>query len=87
LRLDPQRHPMLGDSLPAVVADTIRAAFVPQGRTPLACAALVAWTVLVASLPRHAGARLALWRFASPSRPKALRWALAQLHNYQGATT
>jgi glycosyltransferase involved in cell wall biosynthesis len=87
LRLDPQRHPMLGDSLPAVVADTIRAAFVPQGRTPLACAALVAWTVLVASLPQHAGARLALWRFASPSRPKALRWALAQLHNYQGATT
>ena len=51
LRLDPQRHPIAGDSLRAVVADTIRAAFVPQGRTPLACAALVAWTLLVGPAP------------------------------------
>lgn len=81
LRLDPARHPIAGDSLAAVVADTIRAVFVPQGRTPLACATLVAWTLLVAALPRHAGAPLALWRFASPSRPRALQWALARLHS------
>ncbi len=80
LRLDPQRHPIPGDSLTAIVADTVQAAFVPQGRTPLACAALVAWTVLVATLPRRAGVSLTLWRFASPSRPKALQWALARLH-------
>ncbi len=55
-------------------------AFVPQGRTPLACAALVAWTLLVAALPKRAGAQLTLWRFASPSRPKALQWAVARLH-------
>ncbi len=80
LRLDPERHPIAGDSLAAVVADTVRAAFVPQGRTPVACAALIAWTLLVAALPRRAGAPLALWRFASPSRPRALQWALARLH-------
>jgi len=80
LRLGPERHPIPGDSLRAIVADTIRAGFVPQGRTPLACAALVAWTLLVAALPRRAGTPLALWRFASPSRPKLLQWALARLH-------
>jgi hypothetical protein len=80
LRLDPQRHPIPDDSLRAFVADTLRAAFVPQGRAPLACAALVAWSLLVAALPRRAGVPLALWRFASPSRPKALQWALARLH-------
>jgi len=80
LRLDPQRHPLPDDSLGAIVADTIRAALIPQGRTPLACAALVAWALLVAALPRRAGAPLALWRFASPSRPRALQWALSRLH-------
>jgi glycosyltransferase involved in cell wall biosynthesis len=80
LCLDPERHPIPGDSVRAVVTDTIRAGFIPQGRTPLACAALIAWTLLVAALPRRAGAQLALWRFASPSRPKALQWALARLH-------
>jgi len=80
LRLDPQRHPLADDSLGAVVADTIRAALIPQGRTPRACAALVAWTLLVAALPRWASAPLALWRFASPSRPRALQWALSRLH-------
>ncbi len=80
LRLDPRRHPIPGDTLAAVLADTIRAAFVPQGRAPLACAALVAWTLLVAALPRRAGAPLALWRFASPRRPRAVQWALARLH-------
>jgi len=79
LRLDPDRHPIPGDRLSAIVANTIEAAFVPQGRSPMACAALVAWTVLVAALPRRVSAPLALWRFASPSRPKALQWALSLL--------
>jgi glycosyl transferase family 2 len=79
LRLDPERHPIPVDSLPAIVADTIKAALVPQGRTATACAALIAWTLLVAALPRRAAVPLTLWRFASPSRPKVLQWALAQL--------
>jgi len=79
LRLAPAQHPISGDTLSTIAADTIRAAWVPQGRAPLACAALVAWTLLVAALPDRVAAPLALWRFASPSRPRTLRRVLSFL--------
>ena len=52
----------------------------PQGRSSSSVAALVAWTILVALLPDRASKQLALWRFASPSRPRALQRALTLLH-------
>jgi glycosyltransferase involved in cell wall biosynthesis len=79
LRLASATHPIAGDTLAAVVFDTVRAAFVPQGRSASAAAALVAWTILVALLPARAGKQLALWRFASRSRPRALQRALTFL--------
>jgi glycosyltransferase involved in cell wall biosynthesis len=79
LRLAPEQHPVPADSTEAIVRDTIKAVFVPQGRGVPARAALLAWTLLVASLPRKASERLVLWRFASLSRPKALRRVLSLL--------
>ena len=84
LRLAPDSHPIAGDTLPAVVLDALRAAFVPQGRSLPGVAALVAWTILVALLPRDSGKRLALWRFASTSRPRALQQALSFLRVVNG---
>jgi hypothetical protein len=77
LRLAAERHPIPHDTIARVVLDTVRAALVPQGRSAPAVAALVAWTILVALLPETMGKQLALWRFASPSRPKLLRRALS----------
>jgi glycosyltransferase involved in cell wall biosynthesis len=79
LRLAPAQHPIPDDTLAAVIADTLRATLVAQGRTPSAHLALLAWIVLVALLPTRAGENLVLWRFASTSRPRALRRALAIL--------
>jgi glycosyltransferase involved in cell wall biosynthesis len=79
LRLVSQEHPIADDTLATIVLDTVKAAFVPQGRSMSGVAALVAWTILVAVLPQRAGKQLALWRFASLSRPKALQRALALL--------
>ncbi|HET6146492.1 MAG TPA: glycosyltransferase family 2 protein [Polyangia bacterium] len=79
LRLAPAQHPVAGDSLAAVVADTLRACFVPQGRALPARGALLLWTVLVALLPDGAAQRLVLWRFASVSRPPVIRRALELL--------
>ena len=79
LRLAPGAHPIPRDSVAAVVRDTVKASFVPQGRAAQARAVLLAWTILVALLPRTASERLVLWRFASPSRPEALRRLLAVL--------
>jgi glycosyltransferase involved in cell wall biosynthesis len=79
LRLASERHPITDDTLAAIVLDTVRAAFVPQGRSISGVAALVVWTILVALLPERAGKRLALWRFASPSRPRTLQRALTFL--------
>jgi glycosyltransferase involved in cell wall biosynthesis len=79
LRLAPRQHPVENDSLGAILLDTIKAAFVPQGRSVSGVVALVAWTILVAILPDGPSKQLALWRFASPSRPKALQRALALL--------
>ena len=76
-RLAPAQHPIANDSLTAIVRDTLKAAFIPQGRAVQARAALLAWTLMVASLPRPVSERLVLWRFASPSRPRALRRVLA----------
>ena len=80
LRLAPDGHPVSDDTLAKVVVDTVRAALVPQGRSSSSVAALVAWTILVALLPDRASKQLALWRFASPSRPRALQRALTLLH-------
>ena len=79
LRLAPRQHPIADDSLTAIVRDTVRACFVPQGRPLQARAALLAWTLLVASLPAAASQQLVLWRFASPSRPAALRRVMTAL--------
>jgi glycosyltransferase involved in cell wall biosynthesis len=79
LRLASGQHPIADDTLAAIVLDTVRAAFVPQGRSPSGVATLVAWTILVALLPDEASKQLALWRFASSSRPRALQRALALL--------
>ena len=79
LRLAADRHPIPHDTIARVVLDTVRAALVPQGRSAPAVAALVAWTILVALLPETMGKQLALWRFASPSRPRVLRRALSML--------
>ena len=79
LRLAAADHPIPDDTLARIVADTVRAAVVPQGRSASAVAALVAWTILVAILPEAAGKQLALWRFASPSRPHVLQWMLSVL--------
>jgi glycosyltransferase involved in cell wall biosynthesis len=77
LRFAPDTHPIPFDTLADVVADTVRAAFVPQGRSPSGVAALVAWTLLVALLPAPLAQQLAAWRFASPSRPRVLQRALS----------
>jgi glycosyltransferase involved in cell wall biosynthesis len=79
LRFASAAHPIADDTLTAIVFDTFRAAFVPQGRSPSGVAAMVAWTILVALLPARAGKQLARWRFASPSRPRALQRALTFL--------
>ena len=79
LRLASDKHPIAGDTLATIVLDTVKAAFVPQGRSTSGVVALVAWTILVALLPERAGKQLALWRFASPSRPQALQRALTFL--------
>jgi hypothetical protein len=84
LRLAPETHPIADDTLGKIVADALRAAFVPQGRTPSGVAVLVAWTLLVAFAPRSLGKQLAFWRFASTSRPKALQQALAFLRVVNG---
>ncbi|MEA2700736.1 MAG: hypothetical protein QOI66_5007 [Myxococcales bacterium] len=79
LRFASDSHPITDDTLAAIVVDTVQAAFVPQGRSASSVAALVAWTILVALLPHRASKQLALWRFASPSRPKALQRAMTLL--------
>jgi glycosyltransferase involved in cell wall biosynthesis len=76
-RLAPERHPVPRDSMAAIVRDTARAVFVPQGRTVQARVVLLAWCLLVALLPRAASERLVLWRFASTSRPRILRRVLS----------
>jgi glycosyltransferase involved in cell wall biosynthesis len=84
LRLAPATHPIAGDSLAAVAGDTLRACFVPQGRGLAARSALLAWTLLVASLPAAAAEKLALWRFASVTRPRVVRRALEILRVARG---
>jgi hypothetical protein len=79
LRLAADRHPIPHDTIARVVLDTVRAALVPQGRSAPAVVALVAWAILVAFLPEAMGKQLALWRFASPSRPPVLQRALTLL--------
>jgi glycosyltransferase involved in cell wall biosynthesis len=79
LRLAPAQHPIADDSMAAIVRDGAKAFFVPQGRDLPARVALLAWTLLVASLPTGASERLVMWRFASPSRPAALRRVLTAL--------
>jgi glycosyltransferase involved in cell wall biosynthesis len=79
LRLAPAQHPIAGDSLAAIVRDTLRAFFVPQGRGLAARLALLVWTLLVALLPESASKSLVVWRFVSPSRPPVVRRALAIL--------
>jgi len=87
LRLAPEQHPVAGDSLAAVAADTLRACFVPQGRGAAARGALLAWTLLVALLPSSAAEQLVLWRFASVSRPRAVKRALEILRVAKGSAT
>jgi glycosyltransferase involved in cell wall biosynthesis len=77
LRFAPDTHPIGFDTLADVVLDTVKAAFVPQGRSASGVAALVVWTVLVALLPPRLAQQLALWRFASVSRPRTLQRALS----------
>jgi hypothetical protein len=79
LRLDPGGHPIPRDGTLAVLLDAVRAFFVPQGLGARGRVALLVWAVLVGLSPRRAAERLVLWRFASPSRPKALRVALRLL--------
>jgi glycosyltransferase involved in cell wall biosynthesis len=79
LRLDPARHPLRGDTAAKVMRDVVRAFFVPQGLARRARLALLVWSGLVAMSPRFASERLILWRFASSSRPRALRKLLRLL--------
>jgi hypothetical protein len=79
LRLDPARHPVPKDSARKVLRDTLRAFFVPQGLALRARVALLVWAGLVTVSPRLASERLILWRFASSSRPMAVRRMLRVL--------
>ncbi|KQP43202.1 glycosyltransferase family A protein [Pseudorhodoferax sp. Leaf274] len=79
LRLEPQTHPIPGDSAGAVWLDVVQALFKPQGMSAKGKTAIGVWTTLVALLPRKAGNRLILWRFVPAARPQALRTALSRL--------
>jgi glycosyltransferase involved in cell wall biosynthesis len=79
LRLDPAHHPIAGDGRLKILRDVVRAFFVPQGLRPRARLALLVWAGLVALSPRTVSERVILWRFASPSRPEAVRRVLRVL--------
>jgi hypothetical protein len=77
-KLDPAAHPVAGENMFRILADSIKACFTPQGhgRTRLA---LVVWSSAAAVLPRSLARHLLLWRFAPQSRPRFLREAMQRL--------
>ncbi|HEV8550231.1 MAG TPA: glycosyltransferase [Polyangiaceae bacterium] len=79
LRLAPERHPIEGDSRLKVVADVLRAAFVPQGVPAAGRLAIVSWALLVAGSPRLMAERCVRWRFVPTSRPKLFLSLLSAL--------
>lgn len=83
LRMAPEHHPIQSDSVAAVLRDFATAFFVEQGLSLQSRSVLLAWAALVAALPRELGERLVLWRFASSSRPQALRRVLRTLRVLQ----
>lgn len=75
-RLEPEKHPDPSDSVPGLLRHFARASFIEQGLSPQARSALLLWAALVGIGPRGAAERLVTWRFASSSRPRALRRVL-----------
>lgn len=82
--LDPQAHPLPGDSRWQVVRDISAAVFVPQGVSGKARLAMLLWAWAVALAPAALARRLILWRFAPGTRPQGLRRWLAQLRIVRG---
>lgn len=72
-RLLRENHPIAGDSTLKILADTVRAAFAPQGNSSLSQLVSCAWICGIAVLPLSASKQLTSWRFVPASRPQWLR--------------
>jgi hypothetical protein len=79
LKLSRDAHPIANDRSSKVLRDLIVACFTPQGVPARSRAALCVWATSVALSPAPIGNRLLLWRFASSSRPQALKRVLRAL--------
>ncbi|HUA55662.1 MAG TPA: glycosyltransferase family A protein [Candidatus Sulfotelmatobacter sp.] len=76
IKLAPRAHPIVGDRMVVALADGLRGAMVPQGRTKRARVILTLWSILVALLPSAIARTLILWRLSSVTRPPVLQWLL-----------
>lgn len=77
LKLAPERHPLPGDSLGGLLADSVRAVRRRQDASPPLKAAFVAWFAAVALAPRRLAERLAEL-FLFPARRRPLNRLLAR---------
>jgi len=85
LALLPEEHPVPRDTTWKVLRDVALACVTPQGAPLRSRAALCAWSVSLALAPSPLKGRLALWRFASGSRPALLTSALRALNVVKAA--
>ncbi|HEY0468406.1 MAG TPA: hypothetical protein VGC79_29620, partial [Polyangiaceae bacterium] len=79
LKLSPSEHPIANDTVTKVLRDLAVACCTPQGVPIRSRAALCVWATSVALAPATLGNQLLLWRFASNSRPEALKRVLRAL--------
>lgn len=83
LKLDPDRHPIAGDRLWGLVADSVRAARRRDNAGLAMRAMFVGWFVAMAAAPRPLAAKLANL-FMFPERRSSLNRLLARMHDRTG---
>jgi len=69
LRLEPERHPVPGDTRAGLLRDAAAAVRRRDNVSPLLRFAFLAWFVAMAAAPRPLGRRLAVWFLFPTSRP------------------
>jgi glycosyltransferase involved in cell wall biosynthesis len=79
LRLAPRGHPVADDSVAQILVHAFQAFSAPQGMALPARTTLLLWLCLLGLAPQRLGKQLVLWRFASASRPRVLRYLLNAL--------
>lgn len=72
-------HPVVGDSVAAVLADVLRSAIIFPAAARKTRLAILLWALAVAISPQPVAERLVLWKFVPSAQPGRLRKALSRL--------